>query len=108
MSGPLLAVRRVLDSLADSHISTAATDISGHGGVVIAVGRVGGGGKQRRRGHDLAGLAIGALRDLEIEPRLVNLSARGGGADGLDRGDALAGRGRYRPAAPANRRPGAA
>src|SRR6266478_6812777 len=94
MSGPFLG--RVLDSLADSHISAAATDVPRHGGVDIAVGRVRLGGEQRRRGHDLAGLAIAALRHLEIEPRLLNLSARGGGANRLDRGDALAGRGRGR------------
>src|SRR6266581_8056434 len=92
MSSPLLAVRRVLDSLADSHISTAATDVPRHGGVDVAVGRVGVGGEQCRCGHDLAGLAIAALRDLEIEPRLLNLPAGGRGTDGLDRGDALAGR----------------
>src|SRR5229473_591302 len=77
MSGPFLGVRRtvrrVLDSLADSHISTAATDVPRHGGVDIAIGRVGLGSEQRRRGHDLAGLAIAALRDLEIEPLLLNL-----------------------------------
>src|SRR6266853_3008312 len=97
MSAPFLgvrrAVRRVLDSLADSHISAAATDVPGHGGVDIAVCRVWFGGEQRRRGHDLAGLAIAALRDLEIEPCLLNLPAGGCGTDGLDRGDSLAGRG---------------
>src|SRR6266478_7601170 len=91
MSGPLLC--RVLDSLADSDIRTAATDVPRHGGVDIAIGRLGIGGEQRRRGHDLAGLAIAALRDFQRDPGLLDLSARGGSADGLDRGDALAGRG---------------
>src|SRR5437667_4191098 len=91
MSGPLLG--RVLDSLADSHIRAAATDVPRHGGVDIAVGRVGVGREQRRRGHDLAGLAIAALRHLERDPGLLDLLAGGGGADGLVRGDALAGRG---------------
>src|SRR5437879_13533502 len=97
MSGPFLAVRRtmrrVLDSRADSHIGAAPTDVPRHGGVDIVIGRVGLGREQRRRGHDLAGLAIAALRDLEIEPRLLDLPAGWSGTDGLDRGDALAGRG---------------
>src|SRR6266704_5071105 len=65
MSCPLLG--RVLNSRADSHISTAAADVPRHGGVDVAIGRVGVGREQRRGGHDLAGLAIAALRDLEIE-----------------------------------------
>src|SRR5216110_3299538 len=100
MLGPFLAgrrtLRRVLDSLADSHISTAATDVPRHRGVDVAIVRVGVGREQRRRGHDLAGLAIAALWHLERDPGLLDLLARGGGADGLDRGDALAGRGRDR------------
>src|SRR5882672_4841296 len=107
MSAPFLGVRRtvrrVLDSLADSHISAAATDVPRHGGVDIAVGRVGLGGEQRRRGHDLAGLAIAALRDLQLDPGLLDLLAGGGGTDGLDGGDALAGRGRDRRDARAHR-----
>src|SRR5712691_2630980 len=83
MSCPFLAVRRtarrVLDSLADSHISTAATDVPRHGGVDIAIGRVGVGGEQRRCGHDLAGLAIAALRYLQRDPGLLDLLAGGGG-----------------------------
>src|SRR6266849_1901710 len=97
MSGLLLAVRRavrrVLDSLADSHIRAAAANVPRHGGVDIAIGRVGLGGEQRRRGHDLARLAIAALRHLQLDPGLLNLFAAGCGANGLDRGDALAGRG---------------
>src|SRR6267143_5892498 len=97
MSGPFLAarrtVRRVLDSLADSHISAAATDVPRHGGVDIAIGRVGLGGEQCRCGHDLARLAIAALRYVQVDPGLLDLLAGGCGANGLDRGDALAGRG---------------
>src|SRR5882672_1953135 len=107
MSAPFLAVRRtvrrVLDSLADSHISAAATDVPRHGGVDIAIGRVGLGGEQRRRGHDLAGLAIAALRHLELDPGLLDLSAGRCGTNGLDRGHALAGRGSDRRDARAHR-----
>src|SRR5207247_6197037 len=101
MSGPFLG--GVLDSLADSHIRTAAADVPRHRGVDVAIGRVGLGGEQRRRGHDLAGLAIAALRHLQLDPGLLNLSAGGGGTDGLDRSDALAGRGRDRRDARAHR-----
>src|SRR6266850_2317308 len=101
MSGPFLG--GVLDSLADSDIRTAAADVPRHGGVDIAVGRVGLGGEQRRCGHDLAGLAIAALRHLQLDPGLLDLLAGGGGADGLDRSDALAGRGRDRRDARAHR-----
>src|SRR6266571_3642363 len=87
------AVRRVLNSRADSDISTAATNVPRHGGVDIAIGRLGLGGEHRRRGHDLAGLAIAALRHLQLDPGLLDLFAGGRGTDGLDSGDALAGRG---------------
>src|SRR6267143_66474 len=51
MSAPFLGVRRVLDSLADSHISAAATDVPRHRSVDIAIGRLGIGREQRRRGR---------------------------------------------------------
>src|SRR3981189_76298 len=81
MSGPFLG--GVLDSLADSHIRTAATDVPRHRGVDIAVGWVGIRGEQRRRGHDLAGLAVAALRHLQLDPGLLDLLAGWGGTDGL-------------------------
>src|SRR5882762_3494370 len=65
MSAPSLGVRRVLDSLADSHISTAAADVPRHRSVDIAIGRVRVGGEQGGGGHDLAGLAVAALRSEE-------------------------------------------
>src|SRR3989475_3251189 len=101
MSGPFLG--RVLDSLADSHISAAAADVPRHGGVDIAIARVGLGGEQRRRGHDLAGLAIAALRHLQLDPGLLDLLAGGGGTAWLGRRDALARPGRNRRGARAHR-----
>src|SRR5262249_12144239 len=41
----------------------------------------------RRSGHDLARLAVAALNDLAVEPGLLELGARRGRADGLDRCD---------------------
>src|SRR6266508_209856 len=90
MSCPFLG--RVLDSRADSHIRTAAADVPRHGGVDVAISRVGIGGEQRRCGHDLPGLAIAALRHLQLDPGLLDLLAGWSGTDGLDRGDALADR----------------
>src|SRR5439155_8296491 len=101
MSGPFLG--GVLDSLADSHIGTAATDVPRHCGVDVAIGRVGLGGEQRRCGHDLAGLAIAALRHLQLDPGLLDLLAGWGGTDGFDRSDPLAARGRDRRDARAHR-----
>src|SRR5258706_886380 len=91
ISSLLLSARRALDSFADSHIGTAAADVPRHGGVNIAVGRVGLRGEQRRRGHDLARLAVAALRHFQIDPGLLDFLAGGGSADRFDRSDALAG-----------------
>src|SRR5258708_14332415 len=100
ISGPFLVIRRsmrrALDPGANAHIGPAATEVSGHRAFDIAIGRVGVGGEQRRGGHDLAGLAIAALRHLQLDPGLLNLLAGGRGADALDRRDALAGHGRDR------------
>src|SRR5438105_11993024 len=100
MSGPLLlarhTMRSVLDSLADAHVRTAATDVSRHRGVDVGIRRLGMRGKQCRGGHDLAGLAIAALRYLQLDPCLLNLLAGSRGANGLDRRNALAGHGRDR------------
>src|SRR6267143_2603720 len=101
MSGPFLG--GVLDSLADPDVRTAAADVPRHRGVDVTVARVRLGGEQRRRGHDLAGLAIAALRHLQLDPGLLDLFAGGCGAYGLDRGDALAGRGSDRRQARAHR-----
>src|SRR5713226_2716306 len=84
--------RRALDTGADSRISAAAADVPGHGGVDVGVGRFGLGGEQRGGGHDLAGLAIATLRNLELVPGLLNPFTGDGGANGLDRGDALVAR----------------
>src|SRR5580692_5509955 len=64
--------RGAFDRLADAHIGAAAANISSHRGVdigVIGLWRI----RQQGRGrHDLAGLAIAALDDFEIEPRLLD------------------------------------
>src|SRR5690348_7131469 len=60
ISAPRLVVAgafgRALDALSDAHVGAAAADVPGHRRIDVAVGRVGLGGEQRRRGHDLSRL----------------------------------------------------
>src|SRR5262249_21012678 len=55
-------LRGLLDGLADPQIGPAAADVAGHRTVDVGVGRMRVLGEQRRRRHDLAGLAVAALR----------------------------------------------
>src|SRR5258706_13344999 len=61
-------VRGSMDRGADLAVGAAATDISRHRGVDIGVGRIPVLGEQRRRAHDLDGLAIAALRHVHFKP----------------------------------------
>ena len=54
-------------------------------------------GEQRGRGHDLAGLAEAALRDVLVDPRLLHRVQRVAVGQALDRRDRL-GRRTRRPA----------
>src|SRR5512133_2741471 len=60
---------RLVNRLADADIGAAAAEIAVHGGVDIRVGGFGSFGEQGRGGHDLSGLAIAALRDVDLLPR---------------------------------------
>src|SRR6267378_4956790 len=77
-----------LDGLLNARIGAAAANIARQCFVDIAVGRrrnllqKGGGG------HDLPGLTVAALDDLEVEPGPLDLLADRRRADGLDGGDA--------------------
>src|ERR1700694_5521220 len=88
MSATFLVVRHnmrgALDSVAYARIGATATDVPRHRAVDIAIRRVGLGGKQRRCGHDLARLAIAALRHVQLDPGLLNLPAGGCGTNGLN------------------------
>src|SRR6516165_9175557 len=57
-----------VDGGADADISGAAADIAAHRVVDVGVGRLRVLLEQRRRRHDLTGLAIAALRHLEVDP----------------------------------------
>ena len=74
-SSPLLRLRLrgELDSLADADIGAASADIAAHGVVDVRIGRTWLVGEQCRGRHDLAGLAISALRYLMLEPGLLDL-----------------------------------
>src|SRR5215510_5323820 len=82
--------RGLLDGGADTRIRAAAADVPGHGTVDVRIARLGVGGEQRACRHDLAGLAVPALRHVEREPGGLDFLAGGGGADGFDGDDPLA------------------
>src|SRR5690242_11860729 len=58
--------RRPLDSLADAEIGHAAAEVAGHDSVDVLIARRWKILKEGRRLHDLAGLAVTALRHLEL------------------------------------------
>src|SRR5213082_2907358 len=81
-----------MDGGADTLIGAAAADV-GHRRIDVGVRWMRLLGEQRRRGHDLARLAVAALRHVFRDPRpLYGVRAVLGQA--LDRGDALVGDGR--------------
>src|SRR5262249_5432397 len=72
---------------ADALIGAAAADV-GHGVVDILIGRLRLLLQERRRGHDLPGLAVTALRDVERRPRLLD-GVRARGRETLDGDDPI-------------------
>src|SRR5579863_8164926 len=60
-----------VDCAADGVVGPAAADVSAHGFVDITVGGMAGLAEQRDRRHDLAGLAVAALRHVFLDPRLL-------------------------------------
>src|ERR1700749_2086164 len=79
--------RGALDGVADPHIGAAAADVSRHRGVDVRIVRRGSSIEQRARRHDLPGLAVTALHDLEFEPCFLYHCACGCAAHRFDRGD---------------------
>src|SRR5437879_5235640 len=79
----------MLDGRADAGVGPAAADVAGHRRVDVGVRGMRLVRQQRDGGHNLAGLAVAALHDLEIKPGLLDLPATRRAADGLDRSDVL-------------------
>src|SRR3989442_7674949 len=86
---PSLPRRRLLDRGADPRVGPAATDVAAHGLVDLGVGRLRRALEERGRGHDLAGLAIAALRYAHVDPRRLQRLADRVRADRLDGDDFL-------------------
>src|SRR5918996_739197 len=82
-----LGERRLLDRGADTRISAAAADVAVHRIVDVGVAGSGIFGEKRGSRHNLAGLAIAALHDLQVEPCLLHGLSGRRFADRLDRGD---------------------
>src|SRR5579862_187022 len=79
--------RGALDGFANAHIGAATADIARHRCVDIAVVGVRIPGKQGRRRHDLARLAIAALNDFKIQPGFLHFGARFRCAHAFDGGN---------------------
>src|SRR5256885_15592071 len=63
---------RILDRGADLVVRPAAADIAGHRLVDVLVARGLVRGEQRHRAHDLAALAVAALRHVVLDPRRLH------------------------------------
>src|SRR5262245_65603029 len=82
-----LSARCLLDRVANARVGPAAADVPGHCVLDVGIGRLRLAGKECRRGHDLARLAVAALRHLALDPGLLDPGARRCRADRLDGGD---------------------
>ena len=85
LGGPIHDLAGPLDGTDDARVGGAATEIAGHAVDDLLLGRIRILRKQRRGLHDLAGLAVAALRHLVLDPRLLYRV-------GIDRVQALNGR----------------
>src|SRR6266850_940501 len=73
-----------VDRGADALVRAAAADVARHRGVDVGVGWLRRRREQRRGGHDLSRLAVAALHDFEVEPRLLQRFALRRLVDRLD------------------------
>src|SRR2546422_1039929 len=79
-----------MDGGPNTLVGPASADVARHAVVDVGVGWGGFAGEQRRRRHDLTGLAVATLRDVDLHPRLLN-RVIGALRQSLDRGHAPAG-----------------
>jgi len=68
-----------VDAGTDAEIGAAAAEVAGHGVVNVLVGGLGVVGDERGGGHDLTGLAIAALGDVEVAPGFLERVGTVGG-----------------------------
>src|SRR5207302_1331767 len=78
---------RTVDGRANPGVRAAATDVAAHRRVDVGIRWLGSSLEQRSSGHDLAGLAVAALRHADLDPRRLHSLADAVLADRLDRGD---------------------
>src|SRR5688572_2820815 len=88
----LRELARAAHRRADALVRAAAADVARERGVDLRVAGRSGLRDQRRRGHDLAGLAVAALDDVDLGPGLLH-GMRAVGRKPLDRRDRMAGDG---------------
>jgi len=81
----------LLDRGADAVVGAAAADVTAHRGVDVGIARLAFDCEQRRRAHDLARLAVAALRHVLCNPGRLHRLAGLAGAHPLDRGDPFPG-----------------
>src|SRR5690606_29204181 len=65
-----------MDRLADTVVGAAPAEVAGHRLVDVGVRRVRLALEQRDRAHDLPGLTVAALRDVLVDPGLLDLMQR--------------------------------
>src|SRR5215471_17445219 len=85
----LLEIGRAMDRASNRLVGAAAADVAAHGLVDVSVGRIWRAREQCGGGHDLAALAIAALRHVDLQPGLLH-RMRPIGRQPLDRRHALA------------------
>ena len=87
-----------MDGFANLLVGAAAADVAAHGFIDVGIGGVRLFRQQRRSRHDLPGLAVAALRNVDFDPRLLNrMTAVGGKA--FDSGHRFSGNDRNRQSA---------
>src|ERR1700722_8671634 len=82
-------LRSALDSAEDARIGPAPADVAIHVANNVITARIFVAREQRRSLHDLAGLAVAALRHLQINPGFLQRMIAVG-RKAFDRGDILA------------------
>src|SRR5882672_9364060 len=87
---------RTLDRLANAHIGGAAAQVPAHGLLDVRFHGSGPGFEQRNRAHDLPALAVAALHDVLVDPRVLDGAAYPVPADALDGDDRTLADRRYR------------